>query len=420
MGFDCISIEMTEGNGSGFISVEENSTIPGTPLSRGNWSLEYIFLAIYLTVCSFIGILGNIPVLIVYFHKQDHMVSNTFIKVLAILDLLVCTLIIPYTMVYELHMVSSDVACRLFEFLRHFAIASSNITLVAISVERYIAVCHLARKMSVDHVNRGLVSILVISCVVAAPAMGTFAVVSSKDISDIHCSYDKFHGSSGHFCHFTYSIMGELLVSIYQGVLALSFVVTLGTIMVLYIIVYYVLWKRSILHRKRHARSQLVSDVCELSCSKERVITDKTQYLEMENSKSLIEPIEGNSMSEKDSDVYTREDSVQEYTPPPEKPRHRMKHTTSVLLERENLRRAAHRKTAKMLFLCSVIYLITWLPFWLDIFGLTGNLLLRYTFFIGNASNPIVYGIVNAQIRKSFKRLLVNFVQRLSPCCVSE
>jgi hypothetical protein len=324
-------------------------------------------------------------------------------------------------MVYELHMVGSDVACRLFEFLRHFAIAASNITLVAISVERYIAVCHLARKMSVDHVNRGVVSILVISCVMAAPAMGTFAVVSYKEISDIHCSYGEFHVSSGNFCHFTYSVMGELLVSIYQGVLALSFVVTLGTIMVLYIIVYYVLWKRSKLHRKRHARSRLVSDVGELSCSKDRVLTEKTQYLEMENSKSLVEQTEGNSVSEKESDVYTRELSVQEYTPPPpEKPRHRMKHTTSVLLERENLRRAAHRKTAKMLFLCSVIYLITWLPFWLDIFGLTGNLLLRYMFFIGNASNPIVYGIVNAQIRKSFKKLLVDFVQKLSPCGVSE
>ncbi|XP_062586310.1 neuropeptide Y receptor type 6-like [Saccostrea cucullata] len=420
MGFDCISVEMTGRNGSDYTLTEDNITVPGTLLTSGTWSLEYILLAVYLTVCSFVGILGNVPVLIVYFHKRDHAVSNTFIKVLAILDLLVCTLIMPYTMIYELHMVSSDVACRLFEFLRHFVISASNITLVAISVERYIAVCHLARKMSVDLVNKGIICIGVISCVMAAPAVGTFAVVSYKDIQDIHCSYDKFHVSTGHFCHFTYSEMGELSVSIYQGFLAVSFIVTFGTIMVLYIIVYYVLWKRSKLRRRRHARSQIVSDICEISCSREKVTTEKTQYLEMEHSKSLIEPTEANSVSEKDSDLYIQERSVQEYVPPPDKPRHRMKHTTSVLLERENLRRAAHRKTAKMLFLCSVIYLVTWMPFWMDIFGITGNLLLRYAFFIGNASNPIVYGIVNTQIRKSFRKMLIDFVQKIFPCFLSE
>ncbi|XP_022317884.2 uncharacterized protein LOC111121067 [Crassostrea virginica] len=439
MGFDCISIEMTEGNTSVFTSSEDNITIPGTLLStQGPWNLEYISLAIYLTVCSFVGILGNIPVLIVYFHKHDQIVSNTFIKVLAILDLTVCMLIMPYTMVYELHMVSSDVACRLFEFMRHFAISASNITLVAISVERYIAVCHLARKMSVDLVNKGVICIMVISCIMAAPAIGTFAVVSYKDIQEIHCSYDKFHVVSGSFCHFTYSEIGELAVSIYQGFLALSFIVTLGTIMVLYFIVYYVLWKRSKLRRRRHIRSQMVSDILEFSYSKERVLGDRTQYveveqskslmeepndgkyLEMENSKSLIEPAEGNSVSERDLDDYAPEPSVQESKTPPERPKHRMKHTTSVLLEREHLRRAAHRKTAKMLFLCSVIYLTTWLPFWLDIFGLTGNLLLRYFFFIGNASNPIVYGIVNTHIRKSFKKLFFDFVHKVFPCFVNE
>lgn len=437
MGFDCISIEMTETNGSGLTSFDENNTLAGTLISKRPWNLEYICLAVYLTVCSFVGILGNIPVLIVYFHKRDQMVSNTFIKVLAILDLSVCMLIMPYTMIYELHMVSSDVACRLFEFLRHFVIAASNITLVAISVERYIAVCHLSCKMSVDLVNKGIICIALISCIMAAPAVGTFAVVSYESIKEIHCSYDEFHVSSGEFCHFTYSEMGQLAVSIYQGFLALSFIVTLGTIMVLYFIIYYVLWKRSKLRRRRHIRSQMVSDVLELSYSKENGLADRNKYddeeksksligpnegkyLEIDNSKTLIEPVEKNSVSEKDSEISGQDQVGEKYVSPSERPRCRMKHTTSVLLEREHLRRAAHRKTAQMLFLCSVIYLVTWLPFWLDIFGLTGNLLLRYLFFIGNASNPIVYGIVNTQLRKSFKKLFFDFLQKLFPCVVKE
>ena len=58
-----------------------------------------------------------------------------------------------------------------------------------------------------------------------------------------------------------------------------------------------------------------------------------------------------------------------------------------------------------MLFLCSVVFLITWLPFWVDVFNHTHNLCLRYLFFLGNASNPLVYGISNAQFRRSFVKL---------------
>ena len=41
-----------------------------------------------------------------------------------------------------------------------------------------------------------------------------------------------------------------------------------------------------------------------------------------------------------------------------------------------------HKRTAKMLFLCTVIYIVTWLPFWFDIFGLTDSLILRHLFFM--------------------------------------
>lgn len=71
MGFDCIFIEMIEMNGSGLIFFDENNIFVGILILKGFWNLEYICLVVYLIVCFFVGILGNILVLIVYFYKCD-------------------------------------------------------------------------------------------------------------------------------------------------------------------------------------------------------------------------------------------------------------------------------------------------------------------------------------------------------------
>ncbi|KAH3777449.1 hypothetical protein DPMN_178894 [Dreissena polymorpha] len=73
-------------------------------------------------------------------------------------------------------------------------------------------------------------------------------------------------------------------------------------------------------------------------------------------------------------------------------------------------KRYNHRRTARMLFLCTVIYFVTWIPFWLDIFGFTHSIILRHVYLISHATNPIVYGIVNRQVRKSIKRLLCGLI----------
>ena len=66
---------------------------------------------------------------------------------------------------------------------------------------------------------------------------------------------------------------------------------------------------------------------------------------------------------------------------------------------------AVQKKTSTMLFICSVIFIVSWIPFWIDVFNLTSSLTFRYLFFIGHATNPIVYGIVNNEIRKGILQL---------------
>lgn len=65
------------------------------------------------------------------------------------------------------------------------------------------------------------------------------------------------------------------------------------------------------------------------------------------------------------------------------------------------------KKAGTMLSICTAIFVVTWLPFWLDIFNLTCNLTFRYTFFLGHVTNPLVYGAVSSRVRGELKRILL-------------
>lgn len=359
------------------------------------WTLDYISFAVYIAIFSLLGNIGNIPVLIVYLHRREQTASNTFIMALAILDLTVCALIMPYTLVYELHLVYSDVICRIFEFVRHFTIFASNLTLVAIAGERYVAVCKITHKLSVQSVRQGLFFIFLLSCFAAGPSIGMFASVSPQEVQNVQCKF-KHELTVGRFCHFTYSIFGETYAVIYQGILMLLFLSSLIIIVVFYIIIYSELWKRTKFRKRalsgRPKEGPEISEAQSSFCEQPLTTRPESNYSEV---------IRTYEFENDESDVVIKEGPT-------------MNNNAKIKAKKpkaEKVRRVYHRRTAKMLFLCTVIYLITWLPFWVDIFGISNSLLLRYLFFIGNATNPIVYGIVNTQIRKEFKTLW-------SRCCI--
>lgn len=462
--------------------------------TEGHTSLDYVILLVIIACLAVVGTIGNVPILIVYIQRRDKKASSTFIKVLALLDLLVCTCVMPYTAVYEFHLVTSDITCRLFEFLRHFAVMASNLTLVAIAVERYIAVCRIETRLNDTCLNKGVLVLFAIGLATAAPSVGIFAVVSSDDVTDVPCSFPHYN-THGYFCHFTYSILGRTLVTAYQIGQLMIFVTGLCLIITLYTAVYVVLWRKT----KRRRRLALQRDVsgsgnhqtpctrykysCQVLIQQTNVMTDSTtraldfQSNAVTRAKRVI-PEEFQRCRDKMEESACRQSAdynqrqISEHTPGETElsladkmdltainnkcpvarssingarvtfkkvssggeSQQRVSIETSydvtnnVKLEAQDdvsivssvnsrgktkIRRYCHRRTARMLFLCTLIYFLTWIPFWLDIFGITNSLALRYTFFIGNATNPLVYGIVNRKVRQSVRRL---FLDCLSSC----
>ncbi|XP_038054710.1 trace amine-associated receptor 7e-like [Patiria miniata] len=74
------------------------------------------------------------------------------------------------------------------------------------------------------------------------------------------------------------------------------------------------------------------------------------------------------------------------------------------------------RKTTSILFITSVVFLLTWLPYWIRVAGTFASysdpvfhMIFRHLFvtlYVNNAVNPLIYGLANRRFRKDCKAFL--------------
>lgn len=384
---------------------EGGKTVHPIPLISVDLSLQIVWFTVLVSICSIFGTVGNILVLLVYVQRNDRRTANTFIRVLAVIDLVVCAIIMPYTIVYELHLVTSDLLCRAVELLRHVAITASNLTIVAVAVERYVAVCVIRHRLTVQNVNHGMIVVVVGSVVISLPSIAVFAVVSEEDVKGLPCSLPHQFSPNYTFCHFTLTIAGPVLSRSYQAGLMLIFFLSFVLILFFYALVYVSLWRRC--RRRTRNCAKVDSDVSEMEKKESSVsfpegIPDQKELF-LQDLQGLLENVNQGTkclMTER----ATRESTDKPFTSSPAGA------PFGISVASGNRRQSQlYTRTARMLFLCSIVFLVTWLPFWVDIFGFTHNLCLRYLFFVGNASNPLIYGLANSHFRHSLMKVLSKY-----------
>ncbi|XP_033748291.1 uncharacterized protein LOC117333218 [Pecten maximus] len=99
-------------------------------------------LSSLLGIIGSLGVIGNIVVIIVFARTTSKHTSMYLMLMLAIMDLMVCILVIPYVIITQWRMtVKYDALCKILEMLRYFSIPTSVMILVAISCDRYILIC---------------------------------------------------------------------------------------------------------------------------------------------------------------------------------------------------------------------------------------------------------------------------------------
>ncbi|XP_016986643.1 cholecystokinin receptor type A [Drosophila rhopaloa] len=103
------------------------------------------------SVILLFAVLGNLLVISTLVqNRRMRTITNVFLLNLAISDMLLGVLCMPVTLVGTLlrHFIFGEFLCKLFQFSQAASVAVSSWTLVAISCERYYAICHPLRSRS--------------------------------------------------------------------------------------------------------------------------------------------------------------------------------------------------------------------------------------------------------------------------------
>nr|XP_002732003.1 PREDICTED: neuropeptide Y receptor-like [Saccoglossus kowalevskii] len=133
-----------------------------------------IILAILYACTSILSVVGNLVVCyIVLGNRRMRTVTNYFIVNLAISDILMAVLCVNLTFYYSInfHWPFGFVMCALVQFVQMVSVSISIFTLVAISLDRYVAIIHPLRpRMTKKQACVVIITIWVLAASISLPA----------------------------------------------------------------------------------------------------------------------------------------------------------------------------------------------------------------------------------------------------------
>jgi hypothetical protein len=325
--------------------------------------------------------------MLVYVSRRQDLSQQKNVLALAVADFTICVFVMPYRIIYELKAIEDDILCRSMEFFSHSTITFSNIILSVICIERFIKVWYPAKFISERRTVLLILVALGVSVVICTPVPAVFMVIPGNSTD------------APQFCQFSSRTVGNIGTTIFSVVLFLINVVYLGVPIILYSLIYFRLYKNK-KDLAKHYKSKSL---------RTRIINVKPIQLSAltigETAHRAEEPAANYTLNSEQTnrDHKTGIEDVEKH-----------ENDRSIDITTDNTRGQVHQtkrvasvksKTTTMLFICTFIYMVTWITYFLDMFLNTNILSLRYLYFFSHASNPIVYGIVNDKIRKLTKQL---------------
>uniref|UniRef100_A0A8W8MGK7 G-protein coupled receptors family 1 profile domain-containing protein n=1 Tax=Magallana gigas TaxID=29159 RepID=A0A8W8MGK7_MAGGI len=375
--------------------------------------INTISFLVFISILAVVGIVGNSLIIAAYYSNVRKLFNRYYIVALSITDLVVNLLIIPYTAIFELHDVTSDVVCHGMEVIRHTIIGFSNLILVLIACERLLLIWKPTKFISEKKKLGAILATLGVSVIIGIPSGAVYEVTDRAFDVEKHLNIT---GTGEPFCQYTFDILGEKMrmerYSINGSAKSSSRIV------------------------KGIESSQTASSVLSYestddqqlsTCPKatkngtnDAMLNTKSQFdnrneggqesetdfssaniSHLEKSPRKINRIQATKTVSFDTDTSctTGNESEAERQTGTATKRRRCKHKSSKSSQ------AVRRKTWTMFFICTAVYILCWIPFFLEIFNVTRVLVLRYFFLIGHATNPIIYSVVNIKVRNAIQRL---------------
>ena len=160
-------------------------------------------LMLIVGILAFIGLVSNCHVLYVFVTKMRRSTYRVFVLSLAVIDLLGCTISMPFQIVDESHpyTFAYPVACKLFRFVDTNLAIASALMLVVIAAERYRKIC-TPRNPQVTELRAIHLSLIMffVSSVITSPALIVYGQQTIQfeefNITGSECSWDDYISNS--------------------------------------------------------------------------------------------------------------------------------------------------------------------------------------------------------------------------------
>lgn len=443
-------------------ATQEEVNPPESPENRTNMVQgdlidgDFLVFIIITSVSILCGTVGNALVIAVFVSNKQHFPKRTYILTLAVVDLVVMVLVAPYSIVFELRLVTNDFLCHALEIIRHTLIGYSNLVLMFIASERFLLVWKPLKIVTNRTKRVCIIGFFIFSIACASPSAAVYKVST-------HC--DSSNNSSlvlQEYCSYTTSILGVTGSDVYMKIIAISVFFE-----VLFLIVSYILIYVGIYRQRKKLTGVFVGSIRTPNVpNKPKTIENEQNKRELSNknsttqtchpqedsngneqfSKNIVDAKLEGTFSNIDQSKYcgtsktierpfitdtheqesesttcpctSRHDEIERLQDDPiepdngrtlpksGKPRDKRGSTTSRGSSAAQKRSHVDTKTWTMLSICTFLYIVCWIPFSINILNVYRSLVLKYFFFIGQASNPIIYSIVNVKVRKQIKELL--------------
>jgi hypothetical protein len=368
-------------------------------------------LSILLGIVGLIGAIGNILVIMVFARNRVKRNSTYFMLTLAIIDLMVCTIVIPGVIAREWRAVFySDVLCKGLEFMRSLMIPSSALILVAIALDRFFLICISTKEIMTTFVAK----IVILVIMLLGMSLGIPPLLSVGLLKDNEGSYlpicvksDEYLNDTSQY-HYWYFVSG-------------LFAVMIVAILILYLLIFKKViqqsnrWKnrtnkifpeRRNTHENLHGRTTIEPISSQLDSTDRKGPSNNTNIAELStvtehdtiitNKETPIAPQPSTSATCDTKPLKTK-NSKQGIS---------INSNTNIKTLSDMKRRSTHVKTTQVLFIVTLVYIFSFLPTFLETNEvIPDNKYLTYVYFVNNAANPIIYSFMNAKFREEAKRL---------------
>ncbi|XP_045181301.2 olfactory receptor 2B11-like [Mercenaria mercenaria] len=160
--------------------------------------IEHVPLIVAMFILAVIGIIGNILTISFYGYRVKRTPTFAMIKLLAIIDLIVCFLI--FTTIADLCInitFTSTILCKWMYFLDHWFMLTSVLILWIISIHRYRRICKpVGRQFTVKSATVAVILLTVFSMIYCTHVFVTYDPVKVN----ISTSDVAFPAVIGHYC----------------------------------------------------------------------------------------------------------------------------------------------------------------------------------------------------------------------------